>query len=40
MYEFIRIQYLMGRLTDQQVYGMVPKYITAEQAGEIVRKEA
>lgn len=40
MYEFIRIQYLMGRLTDLQVYAMAPKYITAEQAGEIVRKEA
>lgn len=36
MYEFIRIQYLMGRLTDQQVYGMVPQYITAEQAAKIV----
>lgn len=40
MYEFIRIQYLMGRLTDQQVYGMVPKYITADEAVKIVKKEA
>lgn len=40
MYEFIRVQYLLGRLTDQQVYSMVPKYITAEQAGQIVRKES
>ena len=36
MYEFIRVQYILGRLTDQQVYGMVPKYITEEQAKEIV----
>ena len=36
MYEFIRIQYLIGHLTDQQVYGMVSKYLTAEQAAKIV----
>lgn len=36
MYEFIRVQYILGRLTDQQVYGMVSKYITEEQAKEIV----
>ena len=37
MYEFIRIQYILGRLTDLQVYDMAAKgYITAEQAGKII----
>lgn len=36
MYEFIRIQYLLGRLMDLQVYAMAPKYITAEEAEKIV----
>lgn len=32
MYEFIRIQYVMGRLTEDQVRTMSPKYITTVQA--------
>ena len=40
MYEFIRIQFLLGKLTDAQVYALAPAYITPEQAGKIVRKEA
>lgn len=36
MYEFISIQYKMGRITDDQVRSFVPKYITEEQAKEIV----
>ena len=36
MYEFIRIQYLMGKITAEQVAGFVPKYITNEQAYRII----
>ena len=36
MYDFIRIQYVMGNLTEEQVRAFVPLYITDEQADEIV----
>lgn len=36
MFEFIRIQYVMGNLTEEQVRAFVPLYITDEQADEIV----
>lgn len=36
MFEFIRIQYRLGRLTDFDVLGLAPQYITAEQAEEII----
>lgn len=36
MYEFIRLQYIMGRLTAEQVCGFAPQYITAEQAEIII----
>ena len=36
MYEFIRIQYRLGRLTAEQGRSMAPKWITADQAEEIV----
>lgn len=36
MYEFIRLQYVMGKITADQVMAFVPKYITAEQAAEII----
>lgn len=36
MYEFIRIQFIMGRLTADQVRGSVPQYITSEQAETII----
>lgn len=36
MYEFIRIQYVMGRLSAEQVRGFAPQYITAEQANTII----
>jgi hypothetical protein len=36
MYEFIRIQYILGNLTPEQVRGYAPKWITAEQAEQIV----
>lgn len=38
MYEFIRLQYIMGNLTADQVRAYAPKWITAEQAEEIVEK--
>lgn len=36
MFEFIRIQYILGRLTDFDVLGLAPKYITMEQAQSII----
>lgn len=40
MYEFIRIQFVLGRLTAEQVRGFAPKYITAEQAETIINGES
>ena len=40
MYEFIRIQYVMGRLTAEQVRGFAPRYITDEQAETIINGES
>lgn len=40
MYEFIRLQYIMGRLTAFDVLGMAPKYITIEQANNIINGES
>lgn len=36
MYEFIRIQYALGRITTEQVRDFAPRYITAQEAEEIV----
>ena len=36
MYEFIRIQFIMGRLTAFDVLGMAPKYITIDEANKII----
>lgn len=36
MYEFIRIQFAMGRIDYNQVLSFVPKWITAEQAKTII----
>ena len=36
MYEFIRIQYALGRITEEQVRAFAPQYITADQAEEII----
>ena len=36
MYEFIRIQYRIGRLTAGQVRSFAPEWITQEQAEEIM----
>lgn len=32
MFEFIRLQYIMGKITAEQVAAFVPKYITNEEA--------
>lgn len=37
MYEFIRIQYKLGKLTAEQVRSFVPKWITSEQAETIIK---
>lgn len=36
MYEFIKIQHRLGRLTAAQVRAYAPKWITAAQAEEIL----
>lgn len=36
MFEFIRIQCRLGKLTAEQVRGYAPKWITPEQAEQIV----
>ena len=36
MYEFIRIQYALGRIIAEQVRDFAPRYITAGEAEEIV----
>lgn len=36
MYQFIRIQFLMGKLTAEAVRGFAPRYITAQEAEEII----
>lgn len=39
MYDFIRIQFELGNLTVEQIKIFVPKWITWEQASEIVGEE-
>lgn len=36
MYEFIKIQYQLGKLTKDQLENFVPKWITQDQADEIL----
>lgn len=36
MFEFIRIQYVLGNLTAEQVQAFAPRWITAEQAQQII----
>lgn len=36
MYEFIRIQFVLGRITAEEVRCFSPKYITAEEAENII----
>ena len=36
MFEFIRIQYVLGKLTAEQVQLFVPRWITEQQAKDIV----
>lgn len=39
MYEFIKIQFEMGKLTEEQVRGFAPRWITEAQAEEIIGGE-
>ena len=39
MFEFIRIQYKMGRITEEQVWELVPRFLTLEEAREIIGVE-
>ena len=36
MYEFIKVQYRLGRLDEEAVRRYAPRWITAEQAEQIV----
>lgn len=36
MYEFIRLQYMMGKLTKEQVQAFAPRWITETQAENIL----
>ena len=36
MFEFIRIQYVLGKITTEQVQAFMPRWITEQQAKEIV----
>ena len=39
MFEFIRIQYELGRLTAEQVKAYVPRWITEDEATEIIENK-
>lgn len=36
MFQFIQLQYMMHKLTSEQVMAFVPRWITSEEAAEIV----
>lgn len=36
MFEFIKLQYIMGRITKEQVLSLVGKHLTEVQANEII----
>ena len=39
MYDFIRIQYILGRITADTVLSYAPRYITSEQAQAIAEMD-
>lgn len=39
MFEFIRIQYLMGKLTKEQVSALIGEYISQKEANQILGVE-
>lgn len=39
MFDFIRIQYQLDKLTAEQVQGFVPRWLTAEQVEAIINWE-
>ena len=36
MFDFIKLQYQMGKITENQVRNFAPRWLTAEQANEIL----
>lgn len=36
MYDFLRLQYIMGHITAEQLQTYVPRWLTAEQVEEII----
>ena len=36
MFEFIRVQYILGRIDEAKVMSYVPKWLDSEQADEIL----
>lgn len=39
MFDFIRIQYQLDKLTAEQMQGFVPRWLTAAQVEEIINEE-
>ena len=39
MFDFLKIQYELGKITAEQLHGYVPKWITEEQYLEIIEGE-
>jgi len=39
MYDFVRIQYQLGKLTDEQVRAFAPRWLTVEQAEDVINGE-
>lgn len=39
MYDFIKIQYEMGKIDKEKVLSYVPKWITAEEADSIINSD-
>lgn len=39
MYEFLRLQYIIGNITEDQIRSFVPKFITFEESEKIINGE-
>jgi len=39
LFDFIKLQYQMGKITENQVRNFAPRWLTAEQANEILGGE-
>ncbi|MEG0486229.1 MAG: hypothetical protein RR576_12360 [Oscillospiraceae bacterium] len=38
MYDFLRIQYIMGRITKEKLKSYAPKFISVEEAEKIIKE--